>query len=69
MGGDIDQRAFEPLGVSMAELEVAEFLQVVVQQPGMVEGRLQDQRLAAGDGRGDRPLRGGQSRSRRSRQP
>ena len=46
MGGDIDQRAFEPFGVGMAELERGEFLQMVVQQPRMIERGLQDQRLA-----------------------
>jgi len=37
MSGDVDQRRLEPLGVGVAELERGEFLQVVVQQPGMVE--------------------------------
>ena len=46
MGGDVDQGGFEPLGVGMAELEMAEFLEVVVQQPGVIERGLQDQRLA-----------------------
>ena len=49
LGGDVDQRGLEPFGIGMAELELAEFLQVVVQQPGMVERRLQDQRLAQRD--------------------
>ena len=48
MGGDIDQRAFEPLGIGVAELERGQFLQVVVQQPGVIERGLQDQRLALG---------------------
>ena len=39
MGGDIDQRRLEPLGVGMAEFERRKLFQVVVQQPGMVERR------------------------------
>ena len=46
MGGDVDQRGLEPFGVGIAELERGQFLQVVVQQPGMIERGLQDQRLA-----------------------
>ncbi len=46
MGGDVDQRALELLRVGMAEFEPAQFLEMIVQQPGMVERRLQDQRLA-----------------------
>jgi len=37
MRRDVDQRAFEPLGVGVTELERGEFLQMIVQQPGMVE--------------------------------
>ncbi len=49
MGRDIDQRALEPLGIGMAEFQLAQFLQVIVQQPGMVERGLKDQRLAQGN--------------------
>src|SRR6185503_10490605 len=42
VGGNVDQDRLEPLGVGMAELKLAELLEVVVQQPGMVERRLQD---------------------------
>src|SRR5215813_12878016 len=37
MGGDIDERAFQPLGFGMAKFERGEFLQMVVQEPGMIE--------------------------------
>src|SRR5574338_1719690 len=40
MGGDVDQRTLEPLGIAMPEFERGEFLEVVVQQPGMIERRL-----------------------------
>src|SRR5579864_7271979 len=49
MGEHVDQRAFELLRVGMAELGLGEFLHVVVQQPGMIEGGLQYQRLAERD--------------------
>ena len=39
MGGDVDQRRLQPLGVGMAEFERGQLFQVVVQQPGMVERR------------------------------
>ena len=39
VGGDVDQGALEALGVGVAELERAQFLEVVVQQPGVVERR------------------------------
>jgi hypothetical protein len=51
MGGNVDQRAFEPLGIGMGELERGQFLHMVVQQPRIIERGLQDQRLALGDGR------------------
>src|SRR3569832_441103 len=46
VGGNVDQDSLEPLGVGMAELELAQLLEVIVQQPGVVERRLEDQRLA-----------------------
>ena len=49
VGEDVDQRAFELLRIGVAELGLGQFLHVVVQQPGMVERGLQDQRLAARD--------------------
>ena len=45
MGEDIDQRGFELLCVGMAKFSLRQLLQAVVHQPGMVERRLQDQRL------------------------
>ena len=45
------QGALEPLGIGMAEFERGELLEMIVQQPGMVERRQQDQRLAPGDRR------------------
>src|SRR3569833_2086254 len=50
MRGDVDQHRLEPLGIGVAELELAELLEVVVQQPGVVERRLEEQRLAPGHG-------------------
>src|ERR1051325_1920959 len=47
MGGAVDQGALELFRLGMAEFERRQLLQVVVQQPGMVERGLQDQRLAA----------------------
>ena len=49
MGEDVDQRAFELLRVGMAELGLGQFLEVVVQQPRMIQRRQQDQRLPARD--------------------
>ena len=51
MGRDIDQCALEPLGIGMAEFERGELLEMIVQQPRVVERRQQDQRLAPGDRR------------------
>ena len=45
MGGNVDQRSFKPLGIGITELERGQFLQVIVQQPGVIERGLQDQRL------------------------
>src|SRR5271163_1748565 len=49
VGKDVDQRAFELLRIGMAEFGRREFLKMLVQQPGVVERRLQDQRFAARD--------------------
>ena len=49
MGENVDQRAFELLRVGMAELGFGQFLHVVVQEPGVIERRLQDQRFAPRD--------------------
>ncbi len=46
VGGDVDQRRLQPLGFRVAEFEVAEFLEMIVQQPGMIDRGLQNQRLA-----------------------
>src|SRR5690348_13087833 len=51
MRGNVDQDRLEPLGVGMTELELAQLLEVVMQQPGVVESGLQDQRLAQRHGR------------------
>ena len=49
VGRDVDQGELELLDLGMAELEPGNVLQMIVQQPGMVEHRLQDQRLAPRD--------------------
>ena len=46
MSGDVDQGGLELFGAGMAELERRQFLKMVVQQPRVVQRRLQDQRLA-----------------------
>ena len=56
MGKDIDQGAFELLGVGVAEVGRGEFLEVVVKQPGMVEGRLQHERFPERDGGAMAPM-------------
>ena len=56
MGRDIDQRALESLGIGMTEFERGELFQMIVQQPGVVERGLQDQRFAPGDGRAMPPM-------------
>src|ERR1700760_3187797 len=50
LGGDGDQRRFQALGIDMAKFEVTEFLEVVVEQPGMVERGLENEGLAGGYG-------------------
>src|SRR5579863_5583838 len=47
MGENVDQRAFELLRVGVAELGGSELLEVIVEEPGMIERGLQDQRFAA----------------------
>jgi len=49
MGKNVDQRAFEFLRIGVAELGLGQLLEMVVQQPRVVERRLQDQRFAARD--------------------
>ena len=49
MGKDVDQRAFELLRIRVAELGLGQFLHMVVQEPRVIEGGLQDQRLAQRD--------------------
>src|SRR5271170_3744695 len=49
MGEDVDQGALELLCVGMAELSLGELLEMLVQQPGMVDRRLQYQRFTARD--------------------
>ena len=44
---NIDQLALHPRGYGMPELDAGELLEMLVQQPGMVDDSLQDQRLAA----------------------
>jgi len=50
MGEDIDQRAFELLRIGVTEFGRGEFLEMIVQEPGMIERGPQDQRFAARDG-------------------
>ena len=40
MGGNVDESGLQPLGIAVAELERGKFLEVIMQQPGMVERRL-----------------------------
>src|SRR5215203_1954868 len=49
MGKKVNQGRLQFLGLGMAEFEPGEVFQMVVQKPGMVNRRLQDQGLAAGD--------------------
>src|SRR4051794_17809489 len=46
MRRDVDERGFQPLSVAMPEFQRRQLLQMIVQQPGMIERGLQDQRLA-----------------------
>src|ERR1700733_9378442 len=51
MGENIDQGAFELLRIGVAEFGLGELLKVFMQQPGVIERRLQDQRFPARDRR------------------
>ena len=51
MGRDIDQSTLQPLGVGMTEFERGELLEMIVQQPWVVECGQKDQRLTPRDGR------------------
>src|SRR6516225_6332102 len=46
MGENVDQLAFHLGGLGMAELDPRELLQMLVQEPGMIDHGLQDERLA-----------------------
>ena len=46
MRGDVDQGGFEVFGPQVAELQRTEFLEMVVQQPGVVDRRLQNEGFA-----------------------
>src|SRR5207248_1404306 len=50
MGGDVDQRSFDALGLGVAEFDRGKVLTMLLQEPGMVEHGLEDQRLAPGHG-------------------
>ncbi len=50
MGKNVDQLALHPRGVGVTELDLGELLQMLVQQPGVIDDGLQDQRLTAGNG-------------------
>src|SRR5262249_58901133 len=50
MGRDVDQRGLHLLGVGVTELGAFQRLQVLVEQPGVVDRSLQDERLAPRDG-------------------
>ena len=44
------KRGFQPLSLGVTELDAGEFLQVIVREPGVIDERLQDERLAARNG-------------------
>src|SRR5262249_33638960 len=46
---NIDERGLELFGVGVAKLDVRQRFEMLVEQPGMVDRRLQDQRLPAWD--------------------
>src|SRR6516162_11281102 len=46
MGKDVDQRAFKLLGIGVAEFGGGQFLEMIVQQPGVIDCSLEDQRFA-----------------------
>ena len=39
MGGNVDESGLQPLGIAVAEFERGKFLEVIMQQPGVVERR------------------------------
>src|SRR5436309_12695610 len=49
MGGNVDQRRLDLLGVGVAKLNACKRFQMLIEQPRMVDGSLQDQRLPARD--------------------
>src|SRR5262249_10009399 len=49
LGPDVDQCRLDLLGVGVPKFEARKMLQVIVQQPGMIDRGLQDQSLAARD--------------------
>jgi len=49
MGKDVNQSAFELLRIGMAELCGGELLEMLVQEPRVIDRRLQNQRFAARD--------------------
>src|SRR6516225_1357503 len=50
VGKNVEQRGLEVGGQRVTKLEPGQFLEMVVQQPGMIDRGLQDQRLAPGNG-------------------
>ena len=50
MRKNVDQLAFHPRRLGMPELDAGELLQMLMQEPGVIDDGLQDQRLAAGNG-------------------
>src|SRR5262245_62338784 len=46
VGDDVDQLALDPGRLGVPELHSCELLEMIVQQPRMVDGGLQDERLA-----------------------
>src|SRR5262249_39048449 len=50
VGENVDQLAFELGSLGVAEVDCSELLQMLVQQPRVIDDRLQDERLARTDG-------------------
>src|SRR5215813_768031 len=51
VGEGRDDAGAEPMGLAVGQFERRDLLQVIVQEPGMVNQALQDQRLPAGERR------------------
>src|ERR1700732_58794 len=50
MGENVDNGSLDLRGLGMAQLHGGEFLQMVVQEPGVIDGGLENERFAARDG-------------------